>query len=135
MTRQLMRTRIRWADGVWGLLVLLAAALMSCGLAMTFSIIGLSPTDAEGHGLIFLGSLAFAASAVWARLSGRPLWVSILTALTAVVVGGLDMEMPDALLAHLAAVGLIPAALSAMLVDLRSPGGPQTLGAEARTDN
>lgn len=36
-----MRTRIRWADGVWGLLVVLAAALMSCGLAMTFSIIDL----------------------------------------------------------------------------------------------
>ena len=58
-----MRFRIRWADAAWALLVLLAAVLTACGLAETFSIIGRSPTEAEGHGLIFLGSLAFAGSA------------------------------------------------------------------------
>ncbi|AOT04568.1 hypothetical protein [Arthrobacter sp. U41] len=116
-----MTVRIRWADGAWALLVLLAAVLTACGLAMTFSIIVRSPTDAEGHGLIFLGSVAFAGSAVWAKLTGRPLWVSILTALPALVVGGLSVEMPDGLYAHLAALGLIPAALSAMLADLLSP--------------
>lgn len=116
-----MTVRIRWADGAWALLVLLAAVLTACGLAMTFSIIVRSPTDAEGHGLIFLGSVAFAGSAVWAKLTGRPLWVSILTALPALVVGGLSVEMPDGLYAHLAALGPIPAALSAMLADLLSP--------------
>lgn len=116
-----MTVRIRWADGAWALFVLLAAVLAACGLAMTFSIIVRSPTNAEGHGLIFLGSVAFAGSAVWAKLTGRPLWVSILTALPALVVGGLSVEMPDGLYAHLAALGLIPAALSAMLADLLSP--------------
>ncbi|MCB5291704.1 hypothetical protein [Arthrobacter sp. SO3] len=115
-----MMPRVRWADGAWALLVLLAAVLMSCGLAMTFSLIVRSPTEAEGQGLIFLGSLAFGGSAVWAGLSGRPLWETILTAL---VVGGLAMEMPDGLLAHLAAMGLVPAALTSMLVDLLAPGG------------
>lgn len=94
---------------------------MACGLALTFSIIVRSPWDAEGHRLILLGSLAFAGSAVWARLSGRPLWVSILTALPAVVVGGLSVEMPDGLYAHRAGLFLLPAALTAMLVDLLSP--------------
>jgi hypothetical protein len=122
MYRQLMRVHIRWADGVWALLILLAAVLMACGLALDFSFIVRSPTQAEGRGLIFLGSIAFAASAVWARLTGRPIWVSVLTALPAVVVGGLSMEMPDGLYAHLAALGLIPAALSAMLAELLSPG-------------
>ena len=119
-----MRIRIRWADGAWALLVLLAAALMACGLAMTFSFIVRTPMDAEGRGLIFLGSMAFAGSAVWAVLTRRPLWVSILTALPAVVVGGLSMEMPDGLIAHLAGLCLIPAALAAMLVELISGSSP-----------
>ena len=119
-----MRGHIRWADGSWSLLALLAAVLMACGLAMTFSIIVRSPTDAEGHGLIFLGSVAFGASALWARLRGRPLWVSILTALPAVVVGGLSMEMPDGLYAHLAGLFLVPASLCAMLADLLFPERP-----------
>lgn len=81
-----MMLRARWADRAWALLVLLAAALMPCGLALNSSFLVLSPIEAEGHGLIFLGSLAFAGSAVWARLSGRPVWVSVLTALPMVVV-------------------------------------------------
>ncbi len=120
-----MRDDIRWADGAWALLVLLAAVLTACGLAMTFSIIVRSPTDAEGYGLIFLGSVAFAGSAVWARLRGRPLWVSILTALPAVVVGGLSVEMPDGLYIHLAGLFLVPVALCAMLADLLFPGVPR----------
>ena len=120
-----MRDHVRWADGAWSLLVLLAAVLTVCGLAETFSFIVCSPTDAEGHGLIFLGSIAFAGCAVWARLKGRPLWVSILTALPAVVVGGLSMEMPDGLYAHLAGLFLVPAALSAMLAELLSPSVPR----------
>jgi hypothetical protein len=119
-----MRGHIRWADGAWSLLVLLAAVLTASGLAMTFSIIVRSPTDAEGHGLIFLGSAVFGVSAVWARLRGRPLWVSILTALPAVVVGGLSMEMPDGLYAHLMGLFLVPAALCAMPADLLFPERP-----------
>lgn len=125
-----MRTRIRWADGAWALLVLLAAVLMACGLAMNFSFIVRSPAEAQGRGLIFLGAMAFAASAIWARLKGRPIWVWVLTALPAVVVGGLTMEMPDGLYAHLAALFLIPVALAAMLVELLSPSGPQAVGSE-----
>jgi hypothetical protein len=122
MTHRPLRARVSWADGAWALLVLLAAALMTCGLAETFSFMVRSPTEAAGQGLIFLGSVAFAASAAWARLTGRPVWVSILTALPALVVGGLVREMPDGLYAHLAALFLIPAALSAMLAELLSPG-------------
>lgn len=103
---------IRWADGAWSMLVLLAAAVTACGLSESFNFIVRSPTDAEGHRLILLGSIAFAWSAVWARLGGRPIWVSALTALPAVVVGGLSVEMPDGLYAHLAGLFLIPGALS-----------------------
>jgi hypothetical protein len=59
------------------------------------------------------------ADAPWALLV---LLAAVLTALPAVVVGGLSMEMPDGLVAHLAAVGLVPAALTAMLAELLSPG-------------
>ncbi|MGY3381196.1 putative membrane protein YfcA [Arthrobacter sp. TE12231] len=123
-----MRAHVRWADGAWSLLVLFAVAVTACGLAESFSLIVRSPTDAEGHGLVFLGSTAFAAAAVWARLRRRPLWVSILTALPAVVVGGLSAENPDGLYAHLAGLFLVPAALSAMLADLLFPD-PQILPA------
>jgi hypothetical protein len=51
--------------------------------------------------------------------------VSVLTAPPAVVVGGLSLEFPDGLLAHLAALALIPTALSAMLAELLSPGVPR----------
>ena len=125
-----MNDRIRWADGAWAVLVLVAAVLTVCGLALDFSFVGRSPTEAEGRGLIFLGSIAFAGSAVWARLAGRPIWVAVLTALPALVVGGLSMEMPDGLIAHLAATGLVPAALTAMLVDLLSTRHPQAVSAE-----
>lgn len=111
--------------GAWALLVLHAAVLMACGLAETFSIMVRSPTEAVGQGVVFLGSMAFVASAVWARLTGRPLRVSVLTALPVEVVGGLSMEMPVGLLDHLAALGLIPAALSALLAELLSPGVPR----------
>ena len=121
------RQRLRWADGAWSLLVLLAAVLTACGLAESFSFIVRSPTDAEGRGLVFLGSLAFAVSAVWARLRGKPIWVSILTALPAVVVGGLSVEMPDGLYAHLAGLFLVPTALCAMLAELLFPGVPGTV--------
>lgn len=55
------------------------------------------------------------------RMVRRPMWVSVLTALPAVVVGGLSMEFPDGLLAHLAAVALIRAAVSSKLAELLSP--------------
>lgn len=124
MRSKSFRLRVRWADGLWALLVLLAAVLMACGLYYSFSFIVRSPTDALGHGLVLLGSVAFSASAVWARLRSRPVWVSILSALPAVVVGGLSLELPDSLLAHLAGLLLIPLALSAMLAELLSPLSP-----------
>lgn len=74
-----------------------------------------------GHRLVLLGALAFAATAVWARLRGRPIWVSVLTGLPAVVVGGLAYVLPDGLYAHLAGFFLIPAAVIAMLVEMLSP--------------
>ncbi|ALV41931.1 MULTISPECIES: hypothetical protein [Pseudarthrobacter] len=90
-----------WNEGLWALLVLLAAAMMACGLAASFNFIVRSPTHAVGHRLVLLGALAFAATAVWARLRGRPIWGSVLTGLRAVVVGGLAYELPDGLYAHL----------------------------------
>ncbi|QCB97338.1 hypothetical protein E5206_10715 [Arthrobacter sp. PAMC25564] len=95
---------------------------MTSGLAYSFNFIARSPTDAEGHRLVLLGAMAFAGACVWARLRRRPLWVSVLTALPAVVVGGLAIELPDGLYAHFAGLFLIPAALSAMLAELLSPG-------------
>ena len=42
----------------------------------------------------------------------------------AVAVGGLSVEMPEGLYAHLAGLFLVPAALSAMLAELLSPSVP-----------
>ncbi|GIU55578.1 hypothetical protein [Arthrobacter sp. NicSoilC12] len=129
-----MKVYIRWADGAWALLVLLAAVLTACGLAASFSFIVRSPTEAAGHGLVFIGSVAFAACAVWASLRGRPPWVSVLTVLPAVVVGGLSVELPDGLYAHLAGLFLIPTALCAMLADLLFPGTPYELASSLPAD-
>lgn len=119
--RQSTRGHIRWADGAWSLLVLIAADVTACGLSESFGFIVRSPTGGEGHRLILLGSMAFAGSAVWARLKGRPIWASVLTALPAVVVGGLSTELPDGLYAHLAGLFLIPGALSTMPAELLIP--------------
>ena len=62
-----MKSFVRWKVGLWALLVLLAAALMACGLADSFSFIGRSPTYFEGHRMVLLGALAFGR-----RQCGRP---------------------------------------------------------------
>ncbi|VXC17624.1 hypothetical protein ARTHRO9AX_220154 [Arthrobacter sp. 9AX] len=83
-----MTRLIRWKDGLWALLVLLAASVMACGLADSFTFLVRPPTYFEGHRLVLLGAPAFAASSVWAALKGRSLRAVIATALPAVVVGG-----------------------------------------------
>lgn len=113
--------RIRWNEGLGALLVLLAAAMMACGLADAFTFIVEPPTYPVGHRMVLLGALAFAVAAVWARLRGRPVWVSVLTGLPAVVVGGLALQFEDGGWGVLTGYFLIPAAVIAMLVDLISP--------------
>ncbi|WP_156380162.1 hypothetical protein [Arthrobacter sp. Soil762] len=75
--------RIRWAEGAWALLVLLAAVMMACGLADAFTFLVEPPTYPVGHRLVLLGALGFAAAAVWAWLRPVPRWVTVLTALPA----------------------------------------------------
>jgi hypothetical protein len=50
--------RIRWAEGMWALLVLIAAATMACGLADAFSFIFAPPTYPVGHRLVDAAALA-----------------------------------------------------------------------------
>ena len=124
-----MKSFVRWKVGLWALLVLLAAALMACGLADSFSFIGRSPTYFEGHRMVLLGALAFGAASVWAAMERRSLRVIVSTALPAVVVGGLAVQLPYGLLQHIAGLALIPIALLAMLVELPAevyapPDGP-----------
>ncbi|MCP9001955.1 hypothetical protein NFC73_19820 [Pseudarthrobacter sp. RMG13] len=115
--------RIRWAEGVWALLVLLAAAMMACGLADAFTFIVAAATYPVGHRLVLLGALGFAGAAVWAWLRPARRWVRVLTALPAVVVGGLALQFEDGGWGVLAGLVLIPAAVFAMLAHLRRPPG------------
>ena len=112
---------IRWREGLWALLVLVAAALMACGLADVFTFLVEPPTYPVGHRLVLLGSLFFAGAAVWSWLRQAPRWVTVLTALPAVVVGGLALQFADGAWGVLAGYFLIPAALAAMLVELIRP--------------
>ncbi|MEW9871719.1 hypothetical protein [Arthrobacter sp. HS15c] len=111
---------IRWSEGLWALLVLVAAATMACGLADTFTFLVEPPTYPVGHRLVLLGALGFACAAVWVWLRGGALWVKVLTALPAVVVGGLALQFEDGW-GWLPGLFLIPAALAAMLSHLRHP--------------
>lgn len=112
---------IRWRDGLWALLVLAAAVFMAGGLADVFTFLVEPPTYPVGHRLVLLGSLTFAGAAVWAWLRQSPRWVTVLTALPAVVVGGLALQFADGTWGVLAGYFLIPAALVAMLVELINP--------------
>jgi uncharacterized protein (DUF983 family) len=112
---------IRWREGLWALLVLVAAALMACGLAGVFTILAERPTYPVGHRLVLLGALAFAGAAVRSWLRQAPRWVSLLTGLPALVVGGLALQFAEEVLGVLAGFLLIPAALIAMLVELLNP--------------
>ncbi|MGO4189910.1 hypothetical protein [Pseudarthrobacter sp. TAF60_1] len=112
---------IRWRVGLWGLLVLVAAVLMACGLADVFTFLVEPPTYPVGHRLVLLGSFAFASAAVWSWLRQAPRWVSVLTGLPAVVVGGLALQFDDGGWGVLAGYFLIPVALIAMLVELLNP--------------
>lgn len=114
--------RIRWADGAWALLVLLAAVMMACGLADAFTFLVEPPTYAVGHRLVLLGALGFAAAAVWALMRPAHRWVRVLTALPAVVVGGLALQFEDGGWGVLAGYILVPAALIAMLAALWDAG-------------
>ncbi|WP_457963809.1 hypothetical protein M1E17_20590 [Arthrobacter sp. D1-29] len=113
---------IRWREGAWALLVLLAAVLMACGLADAFTFIVQPPTYPVGHRLVLMGATAFAVAAGWAWLRGSPRWVAVLTSLPAVVVGGLALQFEDGGWGVLAGIFLIPAAVIAMLLDLLSAG-------------
>jgi peptidoglycan/LPS O-acetylase OafA/YrhL len=112
---------VRWREGLWALLVLVAAALMACGLADVFSFLIEPPTYPVGHRLVLFGSLAFAGAAVWSWLRQAPRWVSVLTGLPGAVVGGLALQLEDGGLGVLTGYFLIPAALIAMLVELLNP--------------
>jgi peptidoglycan/LPS O-acetylase OafA/YrhL len=112
---------IRWREGLWAMLVLVAAAVIACGLADVFTFLIEPATYAVGHRLVLLGSVAFAGAALWAWLRRGRRWVTVLTALPAVVVGGLALQFDDGTWGVLAGYFLIPAALVAMLVELISP--------------
>jgi hypothetical protein len=112
---------IRWTEGSWALLVLLAAATMACGLADAFTFFVEPPTYPVGHRLVLLGAIAFAAASAWAWLRGSPRWVAVLTGLPAVVVGGLALQFEDGGWGWVTGLFLIPAALIAMLLDLLYP--------------
>jgi hypothetical protein len=113
--------RIRWSELAWALLVLMAAATMACGLADVFTFIVEPPTYPVGHRLVLFGALGFAVAAGWASLRPAPRWVTVLTALPAVVIGGLALQFEDGGWGVIAGIFLIPAALVAMLVHLRHP--------------
>lgn len=115
--------RIRWSEGSWALLVLLAAAMTACGLADAFTFIVEPPSYPVGHRLVLLGAIAFAAASAWAWLRGSPRWVVLLTGLPAVVIGGLALQFEDGGWGVLAGLLLIPAAVIAMLQDLIYPWG------------
>lgn len=113
--------RIRWTEGSWALLVMLAAATMACGLADAFTFIVEPPTYPVGHRLVLLGAIAFASASVWAWLRGSPRWVAVLTGLPAVVVGGFALQFEDGGWGWVTGLFLIPAAVTAMLVELLYP--------------
>jgi hypothetical protein len=115
--------RIRWTEGSWALLVMLGAAMMACGLADAFTFIVEPPTYPVGHRLVLFGAIAFASASVWAWLRGSPRWVSVLTGLPAVVIGGLALQFEDGGWGVVAGLFLIPAAVIAMLLDLIFPWG------------
>lgn len=50
------RYLIRWREGAWALLVLLAAVLIACGLADAFTFIVQPPSYPVGHRLVLMGA-------------------------------------------------------------------------------
>ena len=123
--------RRRLETGMWAIGVLVSFGLTAWGLWLTAFLFGYSDgfeRERSGHTLIFLGAVASAAAAGWARFRGLGWPGTLAVGATALLVGWTDLAAPDGLLPHLAGVIAVPATVIRLVVGLpaiRQGRGPQ----------
>jgi hypothetical protein len=98
--------RMAWAVVAAGGLILLCLGL---GQKFYFgSVTDAFERDRLGNTLILAGGVLGLAAAGWSRYRGDPLWVTLLVAVPATVIAGLNLVAGDSLLPHIAALAAVP---------------------------
>lgn len=71
--------------------------------------------DRLGNTFILAGAVLGLAAAGWSRYRGDPLWVTVMVAVPAVVIGGLNLVVGDSLPPHIAALAAVPLGVAGII--------------------
>lgn len=112
--------RVLWVVALiaWSALIAAGLILLSMGLGQTgyFEPTGEALERARvGRLLIFAGSVVLLGAAGWARWMLTPIWVCVLVAAPAILIGGLTLVFENSLLPHLSFLVAFPAAVTGVI--------------------
>lgn len=105
------------ARTAWAVAAAAGIVLLCLGLAQTFyfgTVTGAFERDRLGNTLILAGAVLGLSAGAWSRHRGDHLWVTVLVAAPAVVVGGLNLVAGGSLLPHFGALAAVPFGLAAI---------------------
>ncbi|MET4135181.1 hypothetical protein [Pseudarthrobacter sp. PvP090] len=106
------------ARAAWGLAATAGVVLICLGLGQTFyigTVTNAFERDRLGSTSILAGSVLGLAAAGWSLYRRDQLWVSLLVAAPAVVVGGLNLVAGGSLLPHIGALAAVPLGLAGII--------------------
>ncbi|MGO4807278.1 hypothetical protein AB4089_19400 [Arthrobacter sp. 2MCAF15] len=92
--------------------------LLCLGLGQKFyfaSVTNAFARDRLGNTLILVGAALGLAASGWSRYRGDALWVTVMVAVPAVVIGGLNLVVGDSLLPHSAALAAVPLGVAGVI--------------------
>lgn len=106
------------ARTAWAVVAAVGLILLCLGLGQKFyfgSVTNAFARDRLGNTLILAGAVLGLAAAGWSRYRGDPLWVTVMVAVPAVVIGGLNLVVGDSLLPHIAALAAVPLGVAGVI--------------------
>jgi hypothetical protein len=106
------------ARAAWAGTAAAGLILLCLGLGQKFyfgSVTNAFARDRLGNTLILAGAVLGLAAAGWSRFRGDSLWATVMVAVPAVVIGGLNLVVGDSLLPHIAALAAVPLGVAGVI--------------------